>query len=136
MSDKPSEYRHHDGTPGSAADRSAKTAIPDSFPASDPMATTPMVGLRAEPVAELMEAAEQPALLDPAMVTARLPDHVTAKLAVEKLVRDIPLDRRSISISEEGGRSMLEVNASKPDMERIIQLLRASGGEISALPAP
>ena len=59
MSDTPetskSQYKHHDATPGGAPDRSAHAAVPDSFPASDPVATTAAVGSRAVDPAEMME---------------------------------------------------------------------------------
>jgi hypothetical protein len=68
--------------------------VPDTFPASDPAASTPAVGVGADPVAEVLESPALPELADPATVTARFADHVTAKLAIEKLVHDVPVDRR------------------------------------------
>lgn len=130
MSDKSSEYRHHDGTPGSSADRSARTAVPDSFPASDPVATTPAVGVRAMDVAEMMPATEKPELPHPIHVTARFADSVTAKLAVEQLVRDIPLDRACAELSEEGAKTLLEVTTTRTDLARVTGILRAGGGEL------
>jgi hypothetical protein len=135
MSDKPgnptSDYRHHDGTLGSSADRSAKLAVPDTFPASDPVATTPAVGVRAEAVAEMMDDSVLPDVPDPATVTARFPDHVTAKLAIEKLVRDVPMDRRCATLSEEGGAILLKATSSKSDLERVTEILRRGGGDLS-----
>lgn len=136
MPDEPSssasEYHHHDGTPGSAADRSARTAVPDSFPASDPVATTPAVGVRAIAADEMMDAPGMPETPDAATVNARFKDHVTAKLAVEKLVRDVPLDRRSATLSDEGGGVNLAITASQSDMGRITEILRGGGGVVPA----
>lgn len=134
MSDKPANSanhgRHHDRTPGSAADRSAKTAVPDTFPASDPVATTPAVGTRAAKVTEMMDASDKPDVSDPTTVTARFQDHVAAKLAIERLVRDLPLDQRCATLSEEGGATTLEITISKPDKERAMEMLRSSGANL------
>jgi hypothetical protein len=112
-------------------DRSVKAAVPDTFPASDPAASTPAVGVRAEGVADLMDSSASPEVLDPATVAARFADHVTAKLAIEKLVRDVPVDRRSTELSDEGERVMLEVTISKLDLDRVTEILRRAGGELS-----
>ena len=135
MPDKPasptSEDRRTDGAPGTSADRSVKAAVPDTFPASDPVAATPAVGVRAEPVADLMESSAPPEVLDPAKVTAHFANHVTAKLAVEKLVRDVPVDRRCATLSDKGDRVMLEVTSSKSNVDRVTEILRGGGGEVS-----
>jgi hypothetical protein len=135
MPDEPaspaSEYEHHDSTAGSAADRSAKVAVPDTFPASDPVATTASVGSRAVDPAEMMGASDKLDVPDATNLTARFPDHVTAKLAAEKLVRDIPLDRRSIVFSEEGAGATLQITAARSDMERVAEMLDRSGAQNS-----
>ena len=134
MSDKPeSPYRHHDGTPGSTADRSAKTAVPDTFPASDPAATSPVVGARSEDVAAMMDASVELHVPNPTTVAAHFPDRVTAKLAIENLVRDIPLDRRCAVLSEESGGTTLELTISKSNMERVMEMLRRSGADLPPL---
>jgi len=89
------------------------------------------VGVRAEAVAEMMDDSVLPDVPDPATVTARFPDHVTAKLAIEKLVRDVPVDRRSTELSDEGEQVMLEVTISKLDLDRVTEILRRAGGELS-----
>jgi hypothetical protein len=120
------DYGPQDGKPGSPADRSAKTAVPDSFPASDPVATTPAVGVRAMDVSEMMEEAPAPEPVDATPLVARFADGVTAKLMVEKLVREVPLDRRCTTISEErDGGALLEINAAGADLGRIRQMLEA-----------
>jgi uncharacterized protein (TIGR02271 family) len=124
-----SKYRHHDATPGSAPDRSADAAVPDSFPASDPAATTAAVGSHAVDPAELMEPEGKVEVRDGARVVAHFPDQERAKLAIEHLVRDIPLDRRCATITCDGGQASLEVAAPKADVERVAELLRRCGGQ-------
>lgn len=132
MSDKPeSPYRHHDGTPGSTADRSAKTAVPDTFPASDPVATSPVVGARAEDMAAMLNASDELHVPDPSTMTVQFSDRVTAKLAIEKLVRDVPMDRRCATLSEERGGTTLELTISKSNVDRVREMLSGSGGDLS-----
>jgi hypothetical protein len=115
-------YSHHDATPGAAPDRSAKTALHDSFPASDPVATTAAVGFRAMDPAGLMR--PQAGIPDGAMVLAQLRDQTAAKLAVEHLVRKVPLDRRRAAIrSGRNGTAILEVAAPAADVDRIAEIL-------------
>jgi hypothetical protein len=65
---------------------------------------------------------------DPTIVVARLPDQLAAKLAVERLVRKIPLDRRHTSVQDsEDGTVILEVAAAEVDVERIAEMLRRYG---------
>ena len=120
------DYGPQDGKPGSPADRSAKTAVPDSFPASDPVATTPAVGVRAVELGEMLEETPPPEPLDATPLIARFADTVTAKLMVEKLVRQVPLDRRCTSITEqEGGAVLLEITAAGHDLGRVRKMLEA-----------
>ena len=122
-----SKYRHHDATPGAAPDRSAHTAVPDCFPASDPVASTAAVGSRAMDPAELMQ--PQIEIRDAATVVARFPHQEGAKLALERLVREIPLDRRGASIRCGDDGATLEVAAPKADTERVAEMLRKCGGQ-------
>ena len=119
------DYGPQDGKPGSAADRSAKTAVPDSFPASDPVATTPAVGVRAMELGEMLEDTAPPEPVDATPLVVRFTDLMTAKLMVEKLVREVPLDRRNTAISEEGGAAVLEITAAGADLGRIRKMLDA-----------
>jgi hypothetical protein len=131
MSDKPeSPYRHHDATPGSKADRSAKTSVPDTFPASDPAATSPVVGARAEDMTAMLDASDELHVPNPTTVTAHFPDHVTAKLALEKLVRDVPLDRRCAVLSDESSGTTLELTISKSAIDRVTEILRGGSGDL------
>jgi hypothetical protein len=128
MPDNPRHVsQHRDATPGGAADRSAKTALHDSFPASDPMSTTAAVGVRAVDLAWLRK--PQVEIRDATMVIAHLPDQEAAKLVVERLVRKVPLDRRRATVrSGEDGAVILEVAAPEADVERITGMLRRYGG--------
>jgi hypothetical protein len=131
MSDRPtnpdSEYRHHDAAPGAAPDRSAHAAVPDSFPASDPVATTAAVGSRAVDPAEMMRPRVE--IHGAATVAARFPHQEGAKLALERLVREIPLDRRGASIRCGDDGATLEVVAPGADTGRIAEMLRRCGGQ-------
>ena len=124
-----SGYRHHDAMPGAAPDRSARTAVPDSFPASDPLATTAAVGARAVDPSGLMPPTG-PETGDTAEVTARFPNQEAAKLALEGPVRDVPLDRRRTSLRSDEGGATLEVAAPMPDAERVRGMLRRCGGQL------
>jgi hypothetical protein len=121
------DYGPQDGKPGSPADRSAKTAVPDSFPASDPVATTPAVGVRAMELGAMMDETPPPEPADATPVAARFPDMVTAKLALEKLVRAIPLDRQAATLTEDGAEVVLTFNAPGADMARIREVLSTGG---------
>jgi hypothetical protein len=130
MSGSPdSKYRHHDATPGSAPDRSSHAAVPDTFPASDPMATTAAVGSRAVDPAVLMDAQGEVEVRDGATVFARFPDQERAKLALEGLVRDVPLDRRCATVSCDGDQATLKVTAPGADARRVAEMLRRCGGQ-------
>ena len=134
MSDTPetsesSKYKHHDATPGAAPDRSAHAAVPDSFPASDPMATTAAVGSRAVDPAELMPSRGEVEVRGATTVVARFPDQEGAKLAVERLVRDIPLDRRCATIRCGEDGATMEVMAAEADVARVAEMLRGCGGQ-------
>jgi hypothetical protein len=124
-----SQYRHHDATPGSAPDRSAEAAVPDTFPASDPLATTAAVGSRAVDPARLIEPQGKVEVRDAGTVVARFANREGAKLALERLVRDIPLDRRCGTITCAGDEATLEVMASKADAARVAEMLSKCGGQ-------
>ena len=126
---KKSQYGHHDATPGAAPDRSAHAAVPDSFPASDPVATTAAVGSRAVDPAELMAPRGAVEVRGASTVIGRFPDREGAKLALERLVRDVPLDRRRAAIACGGGEATLEVAAPEADAGRVAEILRGCGGQ-------
>lgn len=129
------QYKHHDARPGEAPDRSEEIAVHDTFPASDPVAPTAAVGSRAVPPEKLMEeSGSAPARPDDAVsLTVRFRDREAAKLAMETLVREGPIDRRCAEIESGGGGGdavLLKVQAPGKDAERLNALLRKQGGEI------
>jgi hypothetical protein len=64
-----------------------------------------------------------------ATVVARFADREGAKLVLERLVREVPLDRRGavLRCGEDG--ASLEVTAPGADAERVADLLRRCGGQ-------
>ena len=124
-------YKHHDSRPGEAPDRSAEIALEDTFPASDPVAPTAAVGSRAVAPERMMEESHgTPHRPDDAVsVTVRFRDHEAAKLAVETLVREGPIDRRCAEILPGDAAVTVKVQASGKDASRIEELLHKHGGE-------
>ena len=85
------------------------------------------MGSRPVDPAELMQ--PQVGIHGPATVVARFQQQEGAKLALERLVREIPLDRRVASIRRGDDGATLEVVAPGADTERIAQMLRKYGGQ-------
>lgn len=125
------------GTPGNSErpeltpDRNVETAVEDTFPASDPVATTASQGARAVPPGEMMnDKGSKPAPhTDAVTLSHRFRDAEAAKLAVEALVREGPVDRRCTEILSEADGVTLKVEASGKDAARLDELLRKQGGE-------
>ena len=95
----------------------------DSFPASDPPASMGgEAGTRAVPPQEMMGHAHAPVQ---GAVTLRrsFPDTESAKLALEGLVLDGPLDRDSAKLHHEGTAMELCVSVPPEDAERLRGLL-------------
>lgn len=112
-------------------DNNLEAAVEGTFPASDPLSTIGSQGARAVPAEEMLRDDPPPARPPDDLVplTQRFRDAEAAKLALETLVRDGPLDRHCAAIRrEEGGAATLEVQASPADAERIGALLRRMGG--------
>ena len=129
------QYKHHDSRPGEAPDRSEEIAVHDTFPASDPVASTAAVGSRAVSPERLMEesGSAPPRPDDAVSLTARFRDREAAKLAMETLVREGPIDRRCAEIQPGGGGDAavrLKIQTCGKDAERLNALLHKQGGEI------
>jgi hypothetical protein len=102
-----------------SADRKTDEEVTETFPASDPIATTATQGSRAVPANEIMDQ-KAPALTDAVTLHRRFPDAESAKIALEGLVRDGPVDRRLAEITNDNG---LRLNVPANDAERIRGLL-------------
>jgi hypothetical protein len=132
-SEKPdSNYRHHDATPGSGPDRSASAAVPDSFPASDPVATTAALGARAVDPAELFRSDDASPAGETTKVSFHFADQETAKLALESLVRDAPLDRRCATLRKDAAGVSVQASVPKNDADRISELMQRYGGKAAS----
>lgn len=129
MAIEPDRARYHDADAGKTPGRKAEEASRDSFPASDPLAETPLGGARAVPASEMLAESPMPPTEDCATVTARFRDREAAKLAVEQIVREGPIDRRCTEIRPGDDTVTVEVRAPRAEAERIGALLRKAGGE-------
>jgi hypothetical protein len=103
-------------------DEQQDMAVAGTFPASDPPAGTGESGSRAVPPQEMMGGAHRVAG-DAVTLRRRFPDAEAAKLALEGLVRDAPLDRRAAEMSPEGGEVELRIAAPPADEARLRDLL-------------
>lgn len=101
-------------------ERKTDEAVKETFPASDPVATTNTRGARAVPAEEML--AEAPPIEDGVTLTRCFDDAEAAKLALESLVRDAPIDRRYAELSGEG-RVELRLTVPAADRSRIQGLL-------------
>jgi hypothetical protein len=102
-------------------DQKTDEEVTETFPASDPIATTNTAGARAVPAQDMMEQ-QAPALPDAVTLHRSFPDAESAKLALEGLVRDGPVDRRLAEITNDNGVA-LRLNVPANDAERIRGLL-------------
>ena len=105
-----------------AEGKAQDAAVAATFPASDPPANPGERGTRAVPPQEMMGHGHAPV---PGAVTLRrsFPDTESAKLALEGLVRDGPLDRDSARLQHEGTAMELCVSVPPEDAERLRSLL-------------
>jgi hypothetical protein len=102
-------------------DRKTDEEVVETFPASDPVATTATAGARAVPAQDMVEQ-KAPAMPDAVTLHRSFPDAESAKIALEGLVRDGPVDRRLAAITNDNGVALrLDVPAN--DAERIRGLL-------------
>jgi hypothetical protein len=129
MAIEPDRARHHDADAGKTPSRKAEEASRDSFPASDAPAPTGLGGARAVPASEMLAESPMPQSGDSATVTARFKDRETAKLAIEQVVREGPIDRRCTELRPGDDTVTVEVRAPRADAERICTLPRQAGGE-------
>ncbi len=112
-------------------DRNVETAVEGTFPASDPMSTIASHGARAVPAEEMMSQGAAPAPQgDTATLTGRFDSAEMAKLAVEALVRDGPIDRRCAEIGQEGDAATVRLTVPAADRQRLEEMLNRQTGRI------
>jgi hypothetical protein len=129
MSDRAQDGSEH---PTLTPDRNVEAGLKDTFPASDPAAATLTQGSRAVPPQDMLrtEADPPPMLPDGGVALGQaFPDAESAKIALETLVREGPVDRRCAAIESRGqGEAVLTFQVSKVDAQRLEALLRKQAG--------
>ena len=112
-------------------DRNVEAAVEGTFPASDPMGTIASQGARAVPPEEMMHASgSKPHGGDTAAITARFDGMESAKLAVEALVRDGPVDRRCADVERAGDVATVRLSVPQADRQRLEEMLHRQPGRV------
>jgi hypothetical protein len=107
----------------SDAEKEQDQAVADTFPASDPPATMGGEGgTRAVPPAEMMDRRRTPSA-DAVTLRRRFPSTEAAKLALESLVRDGPVDRGNTELVRIGKEIELRLCTDPEDAHRLRGLL-------------
>jgi len=110
-------------------DDHVEAAVEGTFPASDPMGTIVSQGARAVPPEELMRASDsKPQHGDTATLASRFDGMESAKLAMEALVRDGPVDRRCAHVEASGGGATVRLSVPHSDEGRLGDMLRRQPG--------
>ncbi len=119
-----------DERPELTPERNVEDGVQGTFPASDPVASTATQGARTASPARMMRGAAAAPADDAVTVSARFADREAAKLAVETLVRDAPLDRQRAEIHGGGadGAVTVAVQAAPADASRVRDMLQRCGG--------
>ncbi|NKE44866.1 hypothetical protein HB662_08755 [Roseomonas frigidaquae] len=91
--------------------------VMDTFPASDPVSDTATQGPRAVPAGEDHPSKNVP---DAVPLSRHFKDHEAAKLALEELVRSVPLDRSATELSG----AELRLSVPRDDAKRIDAMLQ------------
>jgi hypothetical protein len=110
------------------SDRNVETAVEGTFPASDPVATIASHGARAVPPEEMMHASDSKPQGDTATLTARFESQEAAKLAVEALVRDGPVDPRCAEVEPGDDAATVRLSVPTADRERLEGMLQRQSG--------
>ncbi|MGG5823678.1 hypothetical protein [Falsiroseomonas sp. HW251] len=98
-------------------------AVAETFPASDPPASMGTEGgARAVPPEHMMDQ-HHPAPFDAVTLRRRFPSQEAAKLALEAMVRDGPVDRHCAELSAIGREIELRLKVPEEDCHRIRALL-------------
>ena len=122
--------QHSDKHPAMTSDDVVEAGVEQTFPASDPVSSTTSQGSRAVPPSDMMHptGSKPAAARDAVTISQRFPDQESAKLALETLVREGPVDRRSAEITGEGSDVELKVLVPKADAERLQAKLESGSG--------
>ncbi len=125
----PNQTHHQNEHPHLTPDRNVEAGVEGSFPASDPSSATASQGARAVPPQHLMDGNRGgTAPSGSVAVTARFRDREAAKLALESLVREGPIDRRHAEISAADDQVTLRFEAPRKDAGRLQELVQKQGG--------
>ena len=109
--------------PDRTPERNVEKAVEDTFPASDAPSSTATQGARAVPPERMMNPGK-PEAADSVTLSRRFPDAESAKLALENLVRSVPLDRACTELGQGPGFE-LRLRVPRPDAARIDGMLQA-----------
>jgi hypothetical protein len=122
--------QHSDKHPATTSDDVVEAGVEQTFPASDPVSSTTSQGSRAVPPSDMMHptGSKPAATQDAVTISLRFPDQESAKLALETLVREGPVDRRSAEILGEGSDVELKVLVPKADAQRLQAKLESGPG--------
>lgn len=122
--------QHSDKHPATTSDDVVEAGVEQTFPASDPVSSTTSQGSRAVPPSDMMHptGSKPAAIQDAVTISQPFPDQESAKLALETLVREGPVDRRSAEIVGEGSDVQLKVVVPKADAERLRAKLESGPG--------
>jgi hypothetical protein len=104
-------------------------SVAETFPASDPTGHTTSSGARAVSADEMLKSGSAAPPADSTTITARFRDAQSAKLAVEEVVRNGPVDRRATQIRAHDDAVIVQVTASRADSERLVKMLERQGGQ-------
>ena len=127
----PNQTHHQNEMPNLTPDRNVEAGVEGTFPASDPVSATASQGARAVPAEEMMDGAQGACATpgDCVEVTARFRDREAAKLALESLVREGPLDRRHADmVGAADDQVTLRFQAPRKDAGRLEELVQKQGG--------
>ena len=111
--------KHSGEHPEKTSNETQEFTVEQTFPASDPVAGINSKGSRAVPPEEMMAAGPKPSAADDVTISATFADQEGAKLALETLVREGPVDRRCAEIVTQDGRAALRVQVPKADAARL-----------------
>jgi hypothetical protein len=115
--------------PDRTPDHHVEAAVEGTFPASDPVATSASQGARAVPPEELMPGRDAKPQGNTASLTARFDSVETARLAVEALVRDGPVDRGCAEVEAAGQAATVRITVQAADEQRLGEMLRRQPGQ-------